>query len=98
MISRYPTARNRRDRIAIIAEILTETNFGRTRVRIMSKCNLNSKQIEIFIKLLLEKKLLAKKIHDNGRVTFLVTQRGKDFIKKFHYLQALMESNDFKCS
>ena len=98
LISRYPTTKNRRDIIAIIAEILTEINFERTRVSIMRKCNLNSKQIEIFTKILLEKKLLAKEIDDKGQVTFIVTSQGKNFIKKFHYIQAQIESDDFKCS
>ena len=81
-----------------MAEILTEKNAGRTKTNVMHKCNLNFKQIEAYTKILLEKKLLAKQIDDNGQVIFVVTQRGKGFIKKFHRLQSQIQQCDFDCS
>ncbi len=74
-----------------MTEILTEKNAGKTKTSVMHKCNLNLKQIETYTKILLEKKLLAKQIDDNGQVIFVVTQRGKGFIKKFHRLQSQIE-------
>ena len=91
LILRHQKLRKKRDRIAVMAEILTEKNAGRTKTNVMHKCNLNFKQIEAYTKILLEKKLLAKQIDDNGQVIFVVTQRGKGFIKKFHRLQSQIE-------
>jgi predicted transcriptional regulator len=91
LILRHQKLRKKRDRIAIMAEILTEKNAGRTKTNVMHKCNLNFKQIEAYTKILLEKKLLAKQIDDNGQVIFVVPQRGKGFIKKFHRLQSQIE-------
>jgi len=86
----------KRDRIAIMAEILRETITGRTKTNVMHKCNLNYKQIQMYTEILLEKKLLTKKIDENEQVIFVVTQKGKNFIKKFYSLQAQIEPYDFE--
>ena len=82
----------------MMAEILAEMIIGRTKTNLMQKCNLNYKQIEMYTKFLLEKKFLTKKSCDNGLVKLVVSQRGKDFIKVFHRLEAQLEYHNFNCS
>ena len=73
-----------------MAEILTETRTRLKKTRIMYKCNLNYKQLELYIKMLLEKKLLARKTDEKGREKFVTTTKGNNFVKNFQNLQALM--------
>jgi len=89
-MTKYPKFTDRRDRIVVITEILTETRTRLTKTRIMCKCNLNYKQLELYIKMLLEKKLLARKTDENGREKFVTTTKGNNFVKTFQNLQALM--------
>ena len=88
--TKYPTFSNRRDRIAIMVEILTETRTGLKKTRIMCKCNLSYKQLELYNKMLLEKKLLARKTDEKSREKFVTTTKGNNFVKNFQALQALM--------
>jgi len=73
-----------------MAEILTETRTRLKKTRIMYKCNLNYKKLELYIKMLLEKKLLARKTDEKGREKFVTTTKGNNFVKNFQNLQALM--------
>lgn len=90
LITKYPKFSNRRDRIAIMAEILAETKTGLKKTRIICKCNLSYKQLELYIKMLLEQKLLARKSDEKGQEKFVTTTKGNNFVKNFQALQALM--------
>lgn len=90
-IQRYATFSGRRDRLAIMCEILIEARTALIKTRIMYKCNLSYKQLELYIKMLLEKKLLARKTDDTGRKIFVTTMKGNIYINKFQSLQAFMQ-------
>ena len=87
---KYPKFSNRRDRISIIADILTEAKTALNKTRIMCKCNLNYKQIGLYTGMLLEKKLLERKTDDEGREKFVTTAKGNNFTKNFQKLQAIV--------
>jgi predicted transcriptional regulator len=80
-------ASNRRNRIDMMAKILTETKTGLNKTWIMYKCNLSYKQLQTYIKILLEKKLLVRKKDEKGREKFVTTTKGNNFLKNFHALQ-----------
>ena len=80
----------RRDRITIIAQILKVTNTAVTKYQIKSKSNLNYSQLQVYLEMMLEKKLLVRKIDNNRREKFVATSKGKIFSKEFHLLQVLM--------
>jgi predicted transcriptional regulator len=90
-ITDYTNLSNRRDRLAIMCEILIEARTALIKTRIMYKCNLSYKQLTLYIEMLLKKKLLSKKIDDDGRERFVTTQKGNRFIGKFQNLQALLQ-------
>jgi predicted transcriptional regulator len=72
-------------------QILKETNTAVNKTQIVYKCNLNYKQLEIYTEILLEKNLLTIKTDKNGRVSFITTRRGNDFVKNFHLLLVQMK-------
>ena len=87
LIAQHLKVRNRRDRIAILAEILTEAKVVSTKTQIMCKCNLNHGNFEAYLKVLLETKLLSQVINGNNGNKFLTTKKGRDFVKAYQELQ-----------
>jgi predicted transcriptional regulator len=73
-----------------MAQILKETNTAVNKTRIMYKCNLNYSQLQKYLKMMLEMKLLVRKIDNDCREKFLATSKGNFFVKKFHLLQVQM--------
>lgn len=90
-IENYANFSSRRDRLAIVCEILVEARTALIKTRIMYKCNLSYKQLELYMEMLLEKKLLKRKADDNGREKFVTTLKGNRFVTKFQNLQALLQ-------
>jgi predicted transcriptional regulator len=88
--TKYPRYSNRRDRISIIADILSEAKTASNKTRIMCRCNLNYKQIELYTEMLMEKKLLKRKNDNEGKEKFVTTAKGNSFTKNFQKLQALI--------
>ena len=87
--SNHPVVKNRRGKLAIMAEILIATKCGAPKTRIKSKVNLNHEQLGIYIEILLEKKLLTKEINREQRDIFSPTIKGKRFVKTFQEFQIL---------
>lgn len=74
-----------------MAKILIETRTGMNKSRIISKCNLSHKQLNLYLKILIKKKLLARIVNKKGKETFETTKKGKNFVNKFHYLQIQLD-------
>jgi len=85
-ISKYPKFCNRRARIALMASILAEARTGLIKTWIMYKYSLSYKQLELYIKTLLEQKLLARKSDEKGQEKFVTTTKGNNFVKNFQAL------------
>jgi len=72
-------------------KILIETNMGLNKKRIIYKCNLNYQQLQLYLKILLIKKLLARKLDKDGKEKFVTTTKGNNLVKDFQALQTIMK-------
>ncbi len=80
----------RRNDVDIIADILTEAKKSEKKTHIMYNCNLNHKQVKLYIGFLLEIGLLKSHFEDNNKVTFKVTSKGSKYLSAYYKLKALM--------
>ena len=78
---------NRQDSIATIIEILSIANVASNEIEVTYKNNSNQKKIEIYIDFLLENNFLAKTVDKDGKVVFVTTESGKNFVKDFCIIQ-----------
>jgi len=74
-------AGERRGRIQIVVDILTEALNGSNKTRIMYRANLNFLRFERYFSDLLEKGLMAEVNSPLGRVVYRTTDKGKRFLK-----------------
>lgn len=74
-------ARERRGRIQIVVDILTEALNGSNKTRIMYRANLNFLRFERYFSDLLEKGLIAELNSPRGKVVYRTTDKGKRFLK-----------------
>ena len=91
LINKYPKSNTKLDRIEIIAKILIETETGLNKTRIIYNSNLNYQQLQLYLKILLIKKLLARKVDKDGKEKFVTTTKGNNFVKDFHALKTMMK-------
>jgi len=80
-----------RDRIKIIASVLVEAKRGLPKTQFVHCCNLNWRQLHVYLDLLLVKNLISKEVDVDGYEKFVTTRKGIFFLKEFRCLQALME-------
>jgi len=84
---------NHRGNFDIIADILEASNGGAGKTCLMYRCNLSFKQLKGYSGFLLGTGLL----HLNGRTsksvtpTFEVTEKGREFLRAYRGLKALMK-------
>jgi len=81
-----------RSRIDIIANILKEAIDGAKKTQIMYRCNLSFKQLQTYLSLLIEKKLL-RVIHtgENSNIKFFeITGKGHAFLRAYNSVRALL--------
>ena len=76
----------------IIDLILVMCQTGALKTRIMYKCNLNSKQIKMYLDFLLERKLLSKDIDSRfgSRFVYLATPKGRRYIEAYNTMLRLL--------
>lgn len=79
----------RRSRMLTMHEILTLSVNGMKKTHIMYKANLSHSQLEKFLEILLETKLL--RIENDHYVT---TDKGREFIKEFRELLIILGENN----
>jgi predicted transcriptional regulator len=81
-----------RSRVEIMANILNETSSspkGLRKTRIMYRCNLTSRQLKIYLKLLNEKGFLSVHSFDSANGTngnfavYRITEEGSSFLKTY---------------
>ena|ERR1700722_1498182 len=72
-----------RESLDIIDLILLVCVNGTMKTHVMYKCNLNSKQVQDYIELLMKFELLERSDVLKGRNTYKTTDRGKRFIKAY---------------
>lgn len=81
-----------RSRIDIIANILKEAIDGAKKTQIMYRCNLSFRQLQTYLSLLIEKKLLrAIYAKENTKIEFFeITGKGRAFLKTYNSIRALL--------
>ena len=84
-ITECPKFSNRRAVIPTMFRILVATKVGLNKASDMSKSQLSNEQLELYLEMLLEKKLLAKKTDEKGREKYVLTMKGNIFITDFYY-------------
>lgn len=88
-----------RSRVEIMADILNETSLsseGLRRTRIMYRCNLSSRQLKIYLKLLSEKGFLSVASFDSANgasgnfEVYRITEEGLSFLRSYGDLKRRM--------
>ena len=82
---------SRRSALDIISNILIEAKQGKTKTRIMYKCNLSHDQLKNYIQLLLEIGFMDKQLGtDKQKKTLMTTSKGLKFLRKYAEIQAII--------
>ena len=88
----YSLGVRKRSDFDIMANILSAANKGTKKTRIMYRCNLSHKQLQVYLKLLLEIEFLVPhtKKQDGKLNYFITTPKGCKFLDAYHTLKGLM--------
>ena len=88
------SSRKRRD-IDIIANILGEACKGARKTRIMYRCNLSHRQLQVYLKFLLDMKLLMLISEERKSKTnfYQATTKGRNFLDAYCKLKELMRAD-----
>ncbi len=89
LIENYP---KRRDKLVIMAEIVSIAKKGTSKTHIMFKANLSFSQLNQFLTLLSQTSLLEKSACD-GRVIYRATQKGLDFMERQQQIMDLLNED-----
>lgn len=75
-----------------MANILSISTNGAKKTQLMYKCNMSFKQLESYLNLLTEKKLLNKRAHNGSKdlVIYEITGKGHSFLQTYSSLKALL--------
>jgi predicted transcriptional regulator len=83
-------SRKRRDRLNIIAEILEISKNGSLKTQIMYRANLSFAQLNEYLELLLDIKLLQETAEDKKNM-FRVTAKGDKYLENYYKIKELLE-------
>ena len=83
----------RRDRLIIMAEIINISRKGSSKTQIMFKANLSFSQLNQYLPLLLNANLLEKTAL-NGKIVYLPTTKGLEFLQRQQQVMDLLCEND----
>ncbi|HEY4674495.1 MAG TPA: winged helix-turn-helix domain-containing protein [Candidatus Bathyarchaeia archaeon] len=83
----------RRDRLYIIAEILEIAKDGTLKTQIMYRANLSFTQLNDYLRFMLRISLLEK-ILVNDKDMYKTTDKGLDFLQRYHEINELLKTND----
>lgn len=81
---------SRRSSLDIIADMLRTTYRGVKKTHLMNHCNMSYTQLEHYLSLILKKRLLMVE-NDGPNLLFRISDKGKNFLKSYKSLRALME-------
>jgi predicted transcriptional regulator len=81
----------KRSDIDIMASILSEARKSARKTRIMYRCNLSHRQLQIYVKFLLEAKLMSVIEEGDNKTNFYqTTTKGHNFLDAYDKLKELM--------
>jgi predicted transcriptional regulator len=88
--------RKRRDRLYIMAEILDVAKEGVLKTQIMYRANLSFAQLNDYLSLLVELKLLET-ITNDKKTTYKTTKKGSKFLDNYKEIVLLLKKNNEDC-
>jgi predicted transcriptional regulator len=75
----------------IIYSILESSMQGALKTHIMFKCNLNSRQLQLYVQFLVDKGLLVRqRVPPSPKVEYKTTERGRKYIQAYETLLELV--------
>jgi len=85
----------KRSEIDIMARILSEARKGARKTRIMYRCNLSHRRLQVYLKFLLAMRLLLSVSGKGDRKThfYETTTKGRDFLDAYGKLKELMHAD-----
>jgi predicted transcriptional regulator len=83
----------RRDRLHIIAEILTITKDGSLKTQIMYKANLSFAQLNEYLTFL-EKIELISLNKENNKTVYKTTEKGHNYLEKYKDISEILGNDD----
>jgi len=86
-------SRKRRDKLYIISEILEIAKDGALKTQIMYRANLSFTQLNDYLGFMLEIHLLEK-IRQNGKSIYRSTEKGIDFLQRYHRIAELLRNEN----
>ena len=92
-MSYLSNSHSRRDRLYIIAEILSIAKDGTLKTQIMYKANLSFTQLNNYLKLLIEFNLMKVNEEDDRNV-YRTTAKGCRFLERYKEILKLLNSNE----
>jgi len=87
------SARKRRDKLYIIAEILEIAKEGVLKTQIMYRANLSFTQLKDYLGFMLETNLLEKN-KQNGKDIYKATEKGLDFLQRYRQIGELLKNEN----
>jgi len=88
--------RKRRDRLSIMAEILSIAGEGTLKTQIMYRANLSFRQLEEYLGFLKEVGLLGMNNTEDGRTTYKRTSKGNKYLENFANIKDLLKKDGSK--
>jgi len=83
----------KRGKFSIIADILEIANGGAGKTQIMYRANLSFRQLENYLRLMLEIDLLDETLN-NGRKVYDATHKGINFLQHYYAIKELLKTED----
>ena len=85
------SSNNHRGNLDIIADILGASDRGTKKTHLMYHCNLSFKQLKNYSRFLIGSGLLHFEIEEPNNGTLQITDKGKQFLRAYENLKALMK-------
>lgn len=87
------SSNSHRGYLDIIADILEASYSGSRKTYLMYRCNMSFRQLKYYLDFLLRKELLHAVVEDIGPDPsfFKITDKGKEFLKVYNGLKALVK-------
>ena len=85
------SSNSHRGNLDIIADILDASDGGTKKTYLMYRCNLSFKQLKNYSSFLLSNRLLHVAQEEANNGTLQITDKGKEFLRAYKNLKALMK-------
>jgi len=77
----------------IVYSILEASKQGALKTHIMFKCNLNSRQLQLYVQFLVDKELLTRsRVPPSPKVEYKTSERGRKYMQAYETLIELVGS------